>query len=60
MKLVKLQTDKELIGIVKQLPVGWPDYIRVMAVEILEYRKAYGPLGCESLDVESDAFKRMS
>lgn len=56
MRLVLL-TDAELLKIVESDDASLPEYfketmqtMKVMAMEILEYRRAYGPLGCEWLE----------
>lgn len=54
----KLLQDKDLIGIIHN-HTAWPSGTVAMAMELLEYRMHYGPLGCESLDAESVPFTNM-
>jgi hypothetical protein len=56
--LIKLLTDDELVSIVKH-PAEYSNDKVVMAMELLEYRMSYGPLGCESLDTGSGAFTQL-
>ena len=58
MPQIKLPDDTELIRIVKH-PAEYPNRTVVMAMELLEYRMHYGPLGCEFLDTEGGAFAKM-
>lgn len=55
---IKLLTDVELVQIVKR-PAEHSNTTVVMAMELLEYRMHYGPLGCEFLDTQSGAFTQM-
>lgn len=45
----KLLTDKRLAFIVRSHKVHVKEFV-ALALEVLEYRKCYGPLGCVSLD----------
>lgn len=58
MRLIKLPTDAELLQMIKDATELGELTRAVMAAEILEYRMSYGPLGCESLDIQSEAFTK--
>ncbi len=50
--MFKLLTEQQLLEFINH-PAEYYNVVVSMALEVLEYRKAHGPLGCDSLELPS-------